>query len=149
MSGINFDKKEDAGCKKKNVPIAWSNSKIESVVRSTLAAETMSLSEALDHAIYLKEIAMELTAVDGDSIPIEALVDNQSAEDALYSTKSVDEKWLRIDIGSIKQMLTTEEVAKIQWIPADKMIGNGLTKQGTQTYDLLRTVQGRRLAVIV
>ena len=134
---------------KKSVPIAWSSSKIESVVRSTLAAETLSLSEALDHVIYLKETAMELTAVDGDSIPIEALVDNQSAEDALYSTKSVDEKWLRIDIGSIKQMLTTGEVAKIQWIPGDKMIANGLTKQGTQTYDLLRTVQERRLAVIV
>ena len=61
---------------KKSVPIAWSSSKIGSVVRSTLAVETLSLSEALDHAIYLKEIAMELTAVDGDSIPIEALVDN-------------------------------------------------------------------------
>ena len=42
---------------------------------------------------------MELTAVDGDSIPKEAFVDNQSVEDALYSTKSVDDKRLRIDIG--------------------------------------------------
>ena len=92
---------------------------------------------------------MELTAVDRDSIPIEAFMDNQSVEDALYSTKSVDEKRLRIDIGSIEQMLTTEEVAKIQWIPGDKIIANGLTKRGAQTYDLLRTVQERRLAVIV
>ena len=48
------------------------------------AAETLSLSEALDHAIYLKQIVMELTAVDEDSIPIEASVDNESVEDALY-----------------------------------------------------------------
>ena len=69
---------------------------------------------------------MELTAVDEDSIPIEAFVDNQSVEDALYLTKLVDDKWLRIDIGSIMQMLTTEEVAtrKIQWIPGDKTIAN-------------------------
>ena len=59
-------------------------------------------------------------------------MDNQSIEDALYLTKSVDDKRIRIDIGSIKQMLTTEEVAKIQWIPGDKMIANGLTKWGTQ-----------------
>ena len=76
-------------------------------------------------------------------------MDNQSVEDALYSTTSVDNKRLRIDIGSIKQMLTTEEVAKIQWIPGDKMTANGLTKRGVQTYDLLRTVQEGCLAVIV
>ena len=119
-----------AGCKKRSAPIAWSSSQIKRVVRSTLAAETLSLSEALDHTIYLKQIVMELTTVDGDSIPIEAFVDNQSVEDALYSTKSADDKRLRIDIGSIKQMLTTEDVAKIQWIPGDKMIANGLTKRG-------------------
>ena len=76
-------------------------------------------------------------------------MDNQSIEDAPYSTKLVDEKWLRIDIGSIKQILTIEEVAKIQWIPGDKMIANGLTKRGAQTYDLVRTVQEGCLAVIV
>ena len=58
------------------------------VVRSTLAAETLSLSEALGHAIYLKQIVMELRVVDEERIPIEAFVDNQSVEDALYSTKS-------------------------------------------------------------
>ena len=84
----------------------------------------------LDHAIYLKQIVMELTAVSEDCIPIEAFVDNQSVEDTLYSIKSVDDKRLRIDIGSVMQMLTTEEVAKIQWIPGDEMIANRLTKWG-------------------
>ena len=60
--------------------------KDKGVERSTLAAETLSLSEALDHPIDLKQIVMELTAVDGDSIPKKAFVDNQSVEYALYST---------------------------------------------------------------
>ena len=132
-------------CKNRSAPIAWSSSKIKPVERSTLAAEALSLSEALDHAIYLKQIVMELTSVDGDSIPIEAFVDNQSVEDALYSRKLVDDRRLRIDIGSIKQMLTVEDVANIQWIPGDKMIANGLTKQAAQTYHLLRTVQEQHL----
>ena len=106
--------------------------------------DTKFVRGPLDHAIYLKQIVMELTAVDGDSIPIETFVDNQSVEDALYSTKSVDEKWLRIDIESIKQMLTTEKVAKIQWIPGDKMIANGLTKRGAQTYDFSVDNSSRR-----
>ena len=65
-----------AGCKKRSVPTAWSSSKINCVARSTLAAETLSLSEALDHAIFLKKIVMELTAVDEDSIPTEAFLNN-------------------------------------------------------------------------
>ena len=46
-------------------------------------------------------------------------------------------------------MLITEDVAKIQWIPGDKVIANGLTKRSAQTYDLLRTVQEGHLAVVV
>ena len=87
------------GRNKRSVVIAWSCSKIKRVVKSTLAAEMLGLSEALDHAIYLKQIIMELTAADNTSIPIEALVDNRSVEDAIYSTKSVDDKRLRIDVG--------------------------------------------------
>ena len=45
-------------------------------------------------------------------------------------------------------MLTTEDVAKIEWIPGDKMIASGLTKQGAQTYDLLRTVQEGRFLLL-
>ena len=59
-----------AGCKKRSVPIAWSILKIKHVIRSTLAAETLSLSEALNHTIYLKQIVMELTAVEKDNTPI-------------------------------------------------------------------------------
>ena len=46
---------------------------------------------------------MELTAVDEDSIPIEAFVDNQSVEDALYSTKSVDENGLELTLDPLSR----------------------------------------------
>ena len=38
------------GRNKRSVVIAWSCSKIKRVVKSTLAAEMLSLSEALEHA---------------------------------------------------------------------------------------------------
>ena len=127
------------GLKKRSVVIAWSCSKIKCVVKSTLAAEMLSLSEALDHVIYLKQIMMALTAADNRSIPIEALVDNRSVEDAIYSTKSVGDKRLRIDVGSTKEMLNKKEVMKVQWIPGQKMIANVLTKRGASSFDLLRS----------
>ena len=92
---------------------------------------------------------MELTAADNASIPIEALVDNRSVEDAIYSTKSVDDKRLRIDVGSIKEMLNKKEVMKVQWIPGEKMIANALTKRGASSFDLLRCIQEGRLAIVV
>ena len=109
----------------------------------------LSLSEALEHAIYLKPIIMELTATDNASIPIEALVDNRSAEDAIYSTKSVDDKRLCIDVGSIKEMLNKKEVMKFQWIPGENMIENALTKRGASSFNLLRCIQEGRLAIVV
>ena len=109
----------------------------------------LSLSEALEHAIYLKQIIMELTAADNASIPIEALVENRSVEDAIYSTKSVDDKRLRVDVGSIKEMLNKKEVMKVPWIPGEKMIANALTKCGASSFDLLRCIQEGRLAIVV
>ena len=41
------------GRNKRRIVIAWSCSKIKRVVKSTLAAEMLSLSEALEHATYL------------------------------------------------------------------------------------------------
>ena len=137
------------GRNKKSVVITWSCSKIKPVVKSTLAPEMLSLSEALEHAIYLKEIIMELTAADNTGIPVETLVDNRSVEDAIYSTKSVDDKCLRFDVGSIKEMLNKKEIMKVQWIPREKMIANTLTKCRASRFDLLRCIQEGQLAIVV
>ena len=74
--------------------LAWQSNKIKRVAKSTLAAEMLSLSDALDHAIYLRHIILELTGLKGGEILIRAYADNQSVVDALYSTKAVDNKQL-------------------------------------------------------
>ena len=54
-------------------------------MKSTLAAEMLSLFDALDCAIYLWHIISEPTGVKEGEILIRAYVDNQSVVDALYS----------------------------------------------------------------
>ena len=44
--------------------IAWSCANIKQVVKSTLAAEMLSLADALDHAIYLQKVISEITSFD-------------------------------------------------------------------------------------
>ena len=77
--------------KEKKCVLAWVSKKIKRVVRSTLAAEMLNLAEALEHAVYLRHIMMELLGLT-ENIGIHGIVDNQSIVDALHSTKAVDDK---------------------------------------------------------
>ena len=43
-------------------------------------------------------------------IPITAYVDNRSIIEALESTKQVDDKHLRIDIGALKELIFKNEI---------------------------------------
>ena len=132
----------------KSAAVAWSCSKIKRVVKSTLSAEMLSLSEALDHAYALKVIISELTGLDADKIQVEAFVDNRSVRDAVYSAKSVKDKKLGIDVEAVKEMLAKKEVYKINWIPGEKMIANPLTKRGAACFDLLCALQNGELTVL-
>ena len=51
------------------------------------------------------------------SIDIEAYVDNWSVIEAIFSTKLVEDKRLRIDIAAIKELLQLQVVNRIKWVP--------------------------------
>ena len=136
-----------AGLGNKCAVIAWSCAKIKRVVRSTLAAEMLSLSEALDHAIYLRHVLREITGYEG--IKIEAFTDNLSVEEALLSTKCVDDKRLRIDVGAVKQMIADGTIENVKWIPGSLMIANTLTKRGASCFDILEVIQRGQFSMLV
>ena len=48
-------------------------------------------------------------------IPIEAIIDNKNLHSIIYSTKLIREKRLRIDIATIKEMLSQGEINKVTW----------------------------------
>ena len=124
--------------------IAWSCAKIRRVVKSTLAAEMLSYADALDRAIYPQQVISKLTSF--DDIPIDAFVDNKSVVEAVYSTKSAEDKLLRIDVGSVKELLERKIINTVQWIPGEQMLANPLTKLGASCLDLLKCIQqGRKL----
>ena len=81
----------------------WQSKRIPRIVRSSLAAETLALSDALDDAIYLRKLFSEIMFNDIYDIPIEIIIDNKSLYDALFSTKNVIEKCLRIDMAFVKE----------------------------------------------
>ena len=56
--------------------ISWSSTKIKRVVRSTIAAEALSLQEGLENAVYLKNLIAEFLPRRDNALPIRAIVDN-------------------------------------------------------------------------
>ena len=76
-------------------PLSWKVHKIKRVLRSTIAAEALSLQEGLEFSYYYRKIVEDITGVQPRTIPIVAYTDNKSVIEALHSTKLVDDKRLR------------------------------------------------------
>ena len=108
------------------------------MTKSSLVAETLSLSEGLDNAYYVASLYNEILYNGNENLfPNEAYIDNKSSFNSLQSTKMVSERRLRLDISAVKEMLSSNEIVKIDWLPTEKQLSNSLTKQGANTHDLI------------
>ena len=121
--------------------INWHSGKVKRVVRSTLAAETLSLVEGLEDAIFHRMIVSELSGKKSDRFDIKAVIDNRSCVEALNSTHQVEDKRLRIEIGEIKEMIFGGVVKDISWVPGSAQIADALTKAGASGLRILEIVQ--------
>ena len=57
------------------VPLNWQSKRIRRVVWSSLAAEALMLSDALDDAVYLMKLFSEIMFSNNYKIPIEIVID--------------------------------------------------------------------------
>lgn len=108
----------------RSCPITWSANKIQRVVRSSLAAETLTMQESLGDGMYVKELS---------------ITDSRSLMNSLSSTSLVSDKMLRIDIASIKQMIERNSVL-IEWTEGKSMIADSLSKRQSSKDLLLRSL---------
>ena len=128
------------GLKKECCPLSWCANKVKCVARSTMAAETLSLQEGLEAAIYHQELIDEILHL-LFKIPIIAYVDIRSVIEALESTRQVDDKRLRIAISAIKESIFKYEIQLIKWCPGTSQLANSSRKKGAQSCLLLHTIQ--------
>ena len=84
----------------------WSSSKIKRVVRSTIAAETLCLSEERgggNVAMYINKLVSKLWFHDGKQLNIIAYTDNESLYDAVHTLKQTAHdllrKWLNYELA--------------------------------------------------
>ena len=132
-----------AGTDGKFSPLWWNSKRIRRVVRSTLAAETLSMSEAVDMAIFVATLFSELTCGEAkaQNIPIQCVTDCKSLVDAIKSQKFVSEKRLRIEISGLKELLESGQIRKFEWCDTKRQLADCLTKNGASPFELRKTLQ--------
>jgi len=74
---------------------------------------SLALSDALDDALYLREVIAELL---GEKLAIIAYIDNKNLHSLIHSTTAITEKRLRIEVAAIKEMMARNEVSHVHRI---------------------------------
>ena len=92
-------------------PIAWSSIKLKRVARSTIAAETLALSDGCDTSFFVASLTKEMIFMKQyNDINIEAFSDNRLLYETLHTTKPILEKHLRVEIAALREMHEKNEL---------------------------------------
>lgn len=122
------------------IPLSWSSTKIKRITRSTLASECMALQEGVDAAFLLSSILSELLYEGSKTIKILARTDSKGLQNAIYSTKAVQDKRLRVDIARLRQLVERNELSQVEWVDNTSQIADCLTKKTASTRVLLNAL---------
>ena len=124
-------------------PIARKSFKVKRVVKSSLAAESLALEEALETCFMMKSFPCELLnkEISNKVLPIKCYVDNKSLVNSIFSTKTVTEKQLKIDSCIICDMLNKNKVYSIEWFKSESQLADCLTKRIVSNTKLLNVLK--------
>ena len=124
-------------------PISWASRKLRRVVKSTLAAETLAATEAVDSAFMISKILCEILD-EKSNREIVVHTDNKSLYDTVRTSNVAADKRLRVDIAYLRETVEKDNVS-FKWIESSSQIADALTKQGASKARLLDVLNSARL----
>ena len=127
-------------------PIAWQGKKVQRVVRSTLAAETLALVEGCETAYMTGRLLNEILTGKSDKYdkPIKCVVDNHSLFQSGNSTNTLEDKRLKVEMAILREMVDRNEI-ELSWCKGDQQLGNVLTKTGASGHSLREALHRGKL----
>ena len=108
-----------------------------------MAAETIALLEATEHALFLTTILLEIYKLNSSKLPISCFIDSKQTFSALTSTNVIEDKRTLIDVCAMRQMLERREVSSVHWITKDKQLADCLTKSTASSELLVKVLSGK------
>ena len=85
-------------------PVCWRSKKLKRIAKSTMAAEGQALGEGADEAFAIQGFIRELVGK-GSTLPITIRSDNYNLVQAVYSTNTISDKRLQMDISLLREMI--------------------------------------------
>ena len=129
-------------------PITWSSKKIERVVSSSLAAETLGVVKLIGVLYFIKEILKQMYGREQGNIPCLTLIDSKDLHEAVHNVKNSNDKRLLGDILQIKQAIAVDGIIdELRLIPSHEMMADVLTKGGRNGEILLESVRNGKLFI--
>ena len=126
-------------------PIAWKSNRTKRVVKSAMAAETLSFVEGCDTGILMANIVSEIVTGEKDlCIPVHGMVDNKSLFEAAHTTKVISDTRLRVEMSILREMIEKKEIT-VTWIHGEDQLADVLTKTGSSSVPLLKILENGHL----
>ena len=124
-------------------PILWKSRKIQQVVRSTLAAETLAMEEPLEECFIIRSMLLEIYKGDAKSglFSIHCYTDSKSLIGSVHSTKTLKAKRLKVDVCVIRKLLEKKEIESINWCPSNRQLADCLTKSSASSTKLMSVLK--------
>ena len=124
-------------------PLIWASRRIKRVVKSTLAAETLSLVEAAENAFLLAKFIEEVLP-HTYRLKITCLTDSKGLYDAVNTTNTINDKRLRIEMAIVREMVENSEIA-LQWIKKGYQLADVFTKSGASSELLIEVLKNGKI----
>ena len=112
----------------KKCPIFWQSKKIERVVDSSLAAEAEALHEGMKASYYMYNVLKMIKP--NLKLKIICKTDSKSLVTALESTNQVQNRWLRLHLLGINEMLENKLIERLLFVKSEDQLADCLTKKG-------------------
>ena len=130
------------GSNRKSCPLTWKSHKLKRVAKSPLAAETMALVEAAEHAQLMKATIIEIFSL--KSFPIVCCVDCKSLVDAVHTSTTLEDNRTYIDVCALREMVERDEIS-VKHVKAGNQLADCFTKGTSSPEKLLQVIEGRKL----
>ena len=114
--------------------VARKSGKLRRIARSTIAAECYALTEDVEASKSVRKLVGEML---GRYQPIYCLTDIYSVVETVYSSTTICDKKLRVEVAYLRKELSDKEIEAVKWIETRKQLADCLTKQRSPSTELL------------
>ena len=101
----------------------------------------MALLDGVEDCLLIAKLIFELHR--GLNLKIISRVDCKNLRDTIYSSKTIEDKRLKIDLCTARDYLRKGELSEVQLVDTRNQLADALTKTGVDCGKLIEAMQGR------